>query len=386
MVRRSHFGRAAASALLLASSWGAESPAQQVKTDPLATTQLPATRNPHWVWVNDLVFHHMADGKAFLLDGDSGRMLGMLSTGFGYNGVLVPKSGEVIYSPETYFSRHTRGTRTDVVTVYDGRRLAPVAEVSIPPKRVSSMPTPANARLTDDDRFVLVYNFTPAQSITVVDTRTRKFAGEVDTAGCALVYPTGPRSFFSLCGDGAALSVRLDEVGKAASRARSAVLFDPIKDPVTEKGVRDGISWLFATFAGEILPLATAPGSVEAGARWSLLDAADRKANWKPGGMQHLAVHSPTRRLYSLMHIGGEDSHKDPGTEIWVYDLASKRRTQRIALKDPATSIAVTQDPKPLLFAIFIAVPKVDVYDATSGKLLRSISEIGFTPTMLTTY
>jgi methylamine dehydrogenase heavy chain len=158
----------------------------------------------------------------------------------------------VIYSPETYFSRHMRGTRTDVVTIYDGRRLAPVAEVSIPPKRVSSMPTPANARLTDDDRFVLVYNFTPAQSITVVDTRTRKFAGEVDTAGCALVYPTGPRSFFSLCGDGAALSVRLDEVGKAASRARSAVLFDPIKDPVTEKGVRDGISWLFATFAGEI--------------------------------------------------------------------------------------------------------------------------------------
>jgi methylamine dehydrogenase heavy chain len=86
------------------------------------------------------------------------------------------------------------------------------------------------------------------------------------------------------------------------------------------------------------------------------------------------------------MHIGGEDSHKDPGTEIWVYDLASKRRTQRIALKDPATSIAVTQDAKPLLFAIFIAAPKLDVYDATSGKLLRSIAEIGFTPTMLTTY
>ena len=27
---------------------------------------LPAEPNPHWVWVSDIVFHHMADGKAYL--------------------------------------------------------------------------------------------------------------------------------------------------------------------------------------------------------------------------------------------------------------------------------------------------------------------------------
>ena len=62
--------------------------------------------------------------------------------------------------------------------------------------------------------------------------------GEIETPGCALVYPTGKRAFFSLCGDGAALQVQLDDNGREASKSRTAQLFDPLTDPVTEKGVR----------------------------------------------------------------------------------------------------------------------------------------------------
>jgi methylamine dehydrogenase heavy chain len=86
------------------------------------------------------------------------------------------------------------------------------------------------------------------------------------------------------------------------------------------------------------------------------------------------------------MHVGGEWSHKDPGTEVWVYDLATRKRERRIKLESPATSIAITQDANPVLFAIFIGAPKVDVYDPKSGKLLRSIGEIGFTPATLVPY
>ena len=39
-----------------------------------------------------------------------------------------------------------------------------------------------------------------------------------------------------------------------------------------------------------------------------------------------------------------------------------------------------------MLFAIFIGAAKVDVYDPKGGKLLRSIGEIGFTPTTLVSY
>jgi methylamine dehydrogenase heavy chain len=134
------------------------------------------------------------------------------------------------------------------------------------------------------------------------------------------------------------------------------------------------------------VPVQTTGGTTEAGARWSLLDAADRKASWRPGGMQHLSVHAASGRLYSLMHVGGEYSHKDPGNEVWVYDLASRKRQARVALEGPATSISITQDANPVLFAIFIGAPKVDVYDPKGGKLLRSIGEIGFTPTTLVSY
>jgi len=385
MTRPVSCARVIAIATFIGISWVAPGSAQ-VRTDPLAVAQHPEQPGAHWVWANDIVFHHMVDGKAFLLDGDSGRMLGMLSTGFNYNGVVIGKAGSELLSPETYFARGTRGARTDVVTFYGGRTLSPTGEVVIPPKRASTMPMLANAPLTDDSRFLLIYNFTPAQSVSVVDVPARKFAGEIEIPGCALIYPTGPRAFFSLCGDGAAMQVQLADDGTAIKKSRTVKLVDPAGDPVTEKGVRDGNGWIFVTFAGKVVRLEAAGGGLRAAESWSLLDAADLKASWRPGGLQHLSLHAATRRLYSLMHIGGDYSHKDPGTEVWVYDVAAKRRMQRIVLKAPATSITVTRDAKPLLFTAFMGASGVNVYDALSGKFLRSISEVGLTPTTLVTY
>lgn len=358
----------------------------EVQVDPLGSRDLPASANPHWVWVNDVVFHHMADGKAFLLDGDRGTMLGMLNTGFSFNGVVLPADRAVIYSPEIYFSRGTRGTRTDVVTVYDARKLAPVGEIPLGAQRASSIPMLANSGLTDDGRFLLIYNFTPAQSVSVVDTVARKFLGEVEIPGCALIYPTGPRGFFSLCNDGAALQVKLGDDGKALSKTRSARLFDAERDPVTEKAVRSGSIWYFVSFGGAVVPVDVSGAVPRNRPGWSLLDDAARKEGWLPGGTQHLALHRGSQRLYSLMHVGGPSTHKDPGKEIWVYELGGGKRVQRIALGEIATSIAVTQDDKPLLFAMFAGAPKVEVYDARSGSHLRTIGEIGFTPMTFVTY
>ena len=76
----------------------------------MGSKTLPAAWSKHWIWVNDLVFPHMTDGMAYLVDGDNGDYLGTLSTGASFNRVLLPKAGEVMYSPETYFARGTRGT------------------------------------------------------------------------------------------------------------------------------------------------------------------------------------------------------------------------------------------------------------------------------------
>ena len=354
--------------------------------DPAGTVvELPRTASPHWVWVNDFVFPHMSDGQALLVDGDSGRFLGLLSTGFGFERVVLSRDGKVIFSPETYFSRGTRGTRSDVVTLYDPAHLAPVGEIGIPPKRSANMPMMANSELTDDGAFLLIYNFTPAQSISVIDTRGRRFVGEIETAGCALVYPTGPRSFFSLCADGALLDVRLDETGHAAQRMRTAILFDVSADPVTEKGVRVGSSWLFASYGGTLYSVSIGSQGLTAGPRWPLLTDEERRQNWRPGGLQQLAVHAGTNRLFAIMHQGGPETHKDPGKEVWVYDLAQHRRVQRIALHNLASSIQVTHDDKPLLFTAFIDSTTLDVYDAATGRYLRSVEHVGTTPTLLVT-
>src|ERR1700682_5177655 len=188
---RARTARACCAVVLGVVAAGATARAALPPDDPvLKSLRLPEV-SPHWVWVNDFVFPHMADGMAYLIDGDSGRYLGTLSTGYSFAHVLLSRDGKLIYSPETYFARGTRGKRTDVVTLYDSGTLKPVGEIAIPPKRSSNVPMIANQVLTDDDRFLLIYNFTPAQSVTVVDTTLRKFVREVETPGCALVYPTG---------------------------------------------------------------------------------------------------------------------------------------------------------------------------------------------------
>jgi methylamine dehydrogenase heavy chain len=362
---------------------GAPVASAAVPADPIGVVVTLPAASPHWMWINDFVFPHMTDGQALLVDGDTGTFLGMLSTGFGFTRVVIPQDGKIIYSPETYFSRGTRGERTDVVSLYDPRTLAPIGEIAIPAKRSSNMPMMSNSELTDDDRFLLIYNFNPGQSVSVIDTRSRQFVNEIETAGCALVYPTGARSFFSLCADGALLDVRLTDEGKLASQKRTARLFDAAQDPVTEKGVRLGDTWHFVSFGGTLYPVTFTASGLVGGAKWSLLSAADREQSWRPGGLQHLAIHAGQKRLYSIMHKGPVYTHKDPGQDVWVYDLGTKARVQQIALKNLASSIRVTRDAKPLLFSIFIGSTTTDVYDASSGAHLRSIENLGTTPTIM---
>jgi methylamine dehydrogenase heavy chain len=359
-------------------------PADLGSDQPTVAT-LPSPPSSHWVWVNDFVFPHMADGLAYLIDGDSGRYLGTLSTGYGFARVVLPRDGKLIYAPETYFSRGTRGIRTDVVTVYDAATLNVLAEIPIPPKRSSNIPNIGNAELTDDDRFLLIYNFNPAQSISVVDMANRAFVGEIETPGCALAFPTGPRSFFSMCADGGLLSMQLDDSGKVVQQSRTEPLFDVAHDPVTEKPVRGGDTWYFTSFAGRIHTVRSGQGGLAAGDSWWLSTKTERAQGWRPGGVQQLAFHAGQKRLYAIMHQGPLATHKDPGRSIWVTDVVTHKRVAQIRTHRLSSAIQVSKDDHPLLFSIFIDSNILDVYDPRSGRLLRSVPSVGTSPTLLLT-
>jgi len=359
----------------------------ELEPEPLGrVATLPAQPDPHWLWVYDMVYDYMTDGRASLVDGDSGRFLGVLNTGYSFTQLTLPSHYREIYSAETYYSRYTRGERNDVVSIYSPTDLSPIAEIEIPDKRASTIPTPHNAVLTDDDRFMLIFNLTPATSVSVVDVKARRFVGEIETPGCSLVYPTGPRGFFSLCGDGSLLNVSLDDEGAARSAERSAPFFDVETDPLSEKGVRVGDRWFFVSFEGMLHAVDTATAKPVFDAPVSLLSDTERAAGWRVGGVRHLAVHQRSGRLYSVVHQGGgQETRKQPGKQIWVYDLETRQRTGTIKTNHETSLIAITQDAQPLLFTAAVARNVIDVYDATTGEFLRSIDSVGYTPTGLET-
>jgi methylamine dehydrogenase heavy chain len=282
-------------------------------------------------------------------------------------------------------------------------------EIGIPPKRAEYFPGNASSTLSDDGQLLAVFNLTPMTSLSIVDVKARRFVAEVPAPGCSLVYAAGPRRFLMLCANGEGLVVTVDAAGKAEA-TRTARFFDPQQDPITEKAVRRGNDWFFVSFEGMVHPVDVASDTLRFGEPWSLFDDADRQAKWRIGGGQLLAIHGPTGRLYGLMHQGGPDTHKEPGTEVWVYDLAGKKRVQRIPLLsplmsfvaqqaalDPATTkgrlgrwilgkvtphlgverILVTQDDKPILIASASMPPTVTIHDAISGVVLREVSEPG---------
>lgn len=403
---------------LLLVSLGTHGALADPEPEPMGVVRtLPERPGPHWFWQTDLILHRTA-----LFDADSGDMLGSISAGTAGVGFIVsplfsPDHKE-IYVAESYFSRGVRGDRTDVVTVYDARTLQPLHEIPIPPKRAEYFPGNAPNALSDDGRFLAVFNLTPMTSLSIVDVRARRFTTEVQTPGCSLVYSAGPRRFMMLCANGAALTVTLDEEGREQTVTRTNTFFDPNKDPVTEKAVRRGNEWLFVSFEGQIHPVDVSGADIRFGERWSLVDDTDRAASWRVGGGQHLALHAASGRLYALMHQGGPDTHKNAGTEVWVYDLAQKRRVQRISVMNPLLSfvgqqmgleergrsgqlaawflaralpnpgverIVVTQDEKPLLISGASLPPTVTVHDAMTGAVVREITESGIAGTLFYT-
>ena len=346
-------------------------------------TALPETPHPHWVWIYDMAAASMPDGRAYLYDGDTARLLGMLNTGYSFNALNIPGHYREVYSAETYYARTTRGKRTDVVSIYDPIKLTPVAEIEIPAKRASTLPRLADSALTDDDRFMAVFNLTPAASLSIVDVEQRRFAGEVITPGCAMAYGAGARRFFALCGDGALLLINLTDEGTQASVQRSEPFFDALEDPILETGVRHGNTWYFMSVLGKIHPVEISADGPVFPETWWYLNEEDREENWRIGGMQAVALHNARQHLYMVMHQGDFFTYEDPGPEIWVYDLETRARVKTISTRQPSISIAVSQDDNPLLYTITGDLSSLEIYDASSGEYLRSAGELGITPFMI---
>ncbi|MNS86742.1 hypothetical protein D3C72_1206560 [compost metagenome] len=100
------------------------------------------------------------------------------------------------------------------------------------------------------------------------------------------------------------------------------------------------------------------------------------------------------------MHKDVPENYQKPGTEVWVFDVATQKRVARLPLKEQSTAIGVSQGAQPRLYSLDWLVPMpslftlwvyltegdaglipllrqgVNLYDADSGEHLRSVGDI----------
>jgi methylamine dehydrogenase heavy chain len=291
--------------------------------------------------------------------------------------LLVSDKRPEIYVADTVWSRGARGTRTDFITIYDTKTLNAIGEIVLPgTKRALITAMEGLSAFTDDQRMALVFNFTPASSVTVVDLVKRQVLGSIEIPGCSLVYPSGARGFSTLCASGNMLTIRLDANGAVAGRSETAP-FNPLDtDPLfTASAILAGVRY-FPSLHGRLQPLEMKGDEVKVLPDWQLVPAADAAGHWRPSGWQLIAT-DEQKLLYILMQADAhEGTHKDPANEVWIYNPATKTRVKRMRLVRPGSSIALTHDAVPLL--LVQSAERLDVYDTRDGTYVRSLDLPGF--------
>lgn len=349
--------------------------AAPLQPETLAVQPMPP-RGDHFLYAVEM--SAPIDARLTVYDLDRKKVVAQTGAGF-LPGVTRSPDHRFTFVATSYFSRGTTGERTDVLELTDNNSFNKVGEIVLPTKHAQQVPSLFNTTVSDDGGFVYVTNITPATSVTVVNVAARKVASEIDTAACVLTYPAGKNRFASLCQSGKALIVTLDKDGKEVGREQSTAFIDVENDPVYTHAARWGSGYLFVTFSGRVIPADFSVSPARFDAPWQLVSPAQARDGWRPGGLQPFAASEATGRLYVLMHQGGEGSHKEPGTEIWVYDVKSHARVARWRLNTaklmPMVTLSVSEGSDPLVYgSTYLGV---QAFDAGSGKLVHADQKLG---------
>jgi methylamine dehydrogenase heavy chain len=383
-----------------------------IAPEPINTYKELGPASPHWVlfWVMTNAFEIT---RVVLLDADTAEMKATITTGI-FPSIQSSSDGRELYVPDT-FNHGPERARRDVLSIYDTADYSLIDKLELPKNQRALMAPGTKARSTmiDDGRLLVLFNFSPRTSVTVIDPGARKILNEIETPGCFLVYPTGRLGVSMLCGDGRLLTLRLNGEGQLVERTHSEAFFDPDDDPIMESAAELDGTWYFPSYAGDIYPVDLSGERPVFHPSWSLSEdsvepvepagffsalfsdeAGEAEGPWLPGGYQLAASHESRGELYFLMHPTAwsqeQGDHVFPGTEVWVYDVETKQRIKRLALRTMAGGFHITSDEQPLLIAASFPPEvlastgpvgpllfSIDIYDAVTGEFLRDFRANG---------
>jgi len=340
--------------------------------------------------------HRFITGNGFgasnytIFDGDTGKMEGNIPAGYIPHLAIAP-DGEHLYVSETYWTRGTRGTRQDFVTIYDTKTLTAEKEIPIPSRALIG--TLRNFGLSTSGDKGYVYAMQPASSVIWLDLKKDVVGGTIDLPGCAMVYPYGNDGFSSLCGDGSLATVTISESGQT-KLTHTKPFFDANKDPIFDDSIVDSTTGkaFFLSFTGLLYeaklgaePAIEKPWSIQQAAGLPVAGTGAAELAWRPGGHQLMAYHKASGRLFVVMHMGNYWTQDAGGQEIWVLDTKKHSLISRFPLWPVPTSglagkekpiyyrnVQVSQDDKPVLFVLSPEGNDM-VLDAATGALIRKI-------------
>ncbi len=323
-----------------------------------------------WFFAHDVNFNTLVMGKVMVIDAGDGTL--------NYRGAIdaaqmatfnQSSARKELYVAETYYDRGTRGKRTDVMTIWDRETLKPKGEVLLPNNnRAQNVTQKAGLSLTKNQKFALIYTFTPATGVAVVDLDSRKLVNEIDTGGCILAYPAGEQGFASMCGDGKMASFVLDDAGQVSQRDESAAFNDIDNNPLFSMFAAVGDVAYFPSFEGSLQGVELGNGAPKPLEIWNFAEGTDRK----PSGWQ-IITRDDKGLIYVLMRENAQPGdHKYGGGEVWVLDPKARKIVRKIELESESISIEVSHGAKPLMLVTNAAM-SMDVYDLASDKKVRSV-------------
>jgi methylamine dehydrogenase heavy chain len=331
----------------------------------------------YWVTVR-------SGNTVYLVDTKNGEVAGTIATSrFSPAVAPHPESGR-IFSYGSFYTRDIRGERTDLVMSWDLATLTPGEEVEIPARASAIGGTASGLMGMMQRRFVGVWNISPASSVSVVDTEDMSFVGEISLPSCSGVNPLAD-GWLSVCGDGTAHYVALDENGQEAGRIRSEPFFDQTVDPIYDYSVPAGDGWMFMSFEGLLRKVTLEGDEIVVSEAFDINPQNDGIADvngfvppnddhFRIGGLQVFAWHDEEALLFTLMHAGGgQHTFEQAGTELWAFNMRTGNRGYRLELGDGVTarSVFVTPGPEPLL--LVAATDGLQVREPRSGRLIRTL-------------
>ncbi|TFE70149.1 methylamine dehydrogenase [Candidatus Methylacidiphilum fumarolicum] len=314
----------------------------------------------------------VANRKAFLIDVPKKKVLGMIDLGYMGN-IVLSSDRKFLYAVETFYSRGTRGIRTDVITVYDTKNLSVLHEIEIPPKRFLCVIKKNTQALSGDNRFLLVCNISPASSVSVVDLHQQRLVKEIPTPGYVLLYPYETRRFAMIGQDGGLLLLSLNKAGQVEEKKRIFPGFS-LADPIFEHGVylKSANQYYFVSYEGMLWSLSLSGLSATWEQKWNIASG----SGWRPCGWQLLSCDPEERHFYILMHKAPKGKHKDSGTEVWEIGRDDGVVKRKIALDRPVDSIRIVAKEETLLCGL-CRKAYLDIYDLRNGTKTAEIEELG---------